>query len=75
MWITGKTQNSQNSVRKKRFGGTFSLSNCDIIELDTGSLVLIVFGRRSCFRSNFLKNLLLEGGATYMDNFVHELSC
>jgi hypothetical protein len=35
--------NSQNSVRKKSFGGTFSFSNCQIIGLDTGSLVLIVF--------------------------------
>jgi hypothetical protein len=33
--------NSQNSVRKH--GGTFSFSNCHIIGLDTGSLVLIVF--------------------------------
>jgi hypothetical protein len=38
--------NSQNSVIKKSFGGTFSSSNCHIciIELDNGSLVLIVFG-------------------------------
>jgi hypothetical protein len=36
--------NSQNSVRKKSFGGTFSFSNCHIIGLDTGSLALIVFG-------------------------------
>jgi hypothetical protein len=36
--------NSQNSVRKKKFGGTFTVSNCHIIGLDTGSLVLIVFG-------------------------------
>jgi hypothetical protein len=36
--------NSQNSVRKKSFGGTFSFSNWHIIGLDTGSLVLIVFG-------------------------------
>jgi hypothetical protein len=35
--------NSQNSVRKISFGGTFSFSNCFIIGLDTGSLVLIVF--------------------------------
>jgi hypothetical protein len=43
--------NSQNSVRKKSFGGTFSFSNCHIIELDTGSLVFLVFdrvGRRGC---------------------------
>jgi hypothetical protein len=33
--------NSQNSVRTKSFGGTFSFSNCRIIGLDTGSLVLI----------------------------------
>jgi hypothetical protein len=38
MWITGKTSNSQNSVRKKSFGGTFSFSNCHIIGLDNGSL-------------------------------------
>jgi hypothetical protein len=47
MWITVKT-NSQNSVRKKSFGGTFSFSNCHIIDslgLDNGSLVLIVFGK------------------------------
>jgi hypothetical protein len=36
--------NSQNSVRKKSFGGTFSFSNCHIKGLDIGSLVLIVFG-------------------------------
>jgi hypothetical protein len=35
--------NSQNSVRKKSFEGTFSFSNCHIIGSDTGSLVLIVF--------------------------------
>jgi hypothetical protein len=29
---------------KNSFGGTFSFSNCHIIGLDTGSLVLIVFG-------------------------------
>jgi hypothetical protein len=34
----------QNSVRKTSFGGIFSFPNCHIIELDTGSLVLIVFG-------------------------------
>jgi hypothetical protein len=46
MWITGKINiaNSQNSVRKKSFGGTFYFSNCYIIGLDTGSLVLIVYG-------------------------------
>jgi hypothetical protein len=36
--------NSQKSVRKNGFGGTFTFSNCHIIELYTGSLVLIVFG-------------------------------
>jgi hypothetical protein len=36
--------NSQNSVRKKSFEGTFTFSNCHIIGSDTGSLVLIVFG-------------------------------
>jgi hypothetical protein len=30
--------NSQNSVRKKSFGGTFCFSNCHIIRLDTGGL-------------------------------------
>jgi hypothetical protein len=40
-----KLTNSQNSVKKKSFGGTFSSSNCHIIGLDNGSLVLIVFGR------------------------------
>jgi hypothetical protein len=34
---------SQNIVREKSFGGTFTFSNCHIIGLDTGSLVLIVF--------------------------------
>jgi hypothetical protein len=34
--------NSQNSVRKKSFGGTFCFSNCHIIELDTGGLVFLV---------------------------------
>jgi hypothetical protein len=33
-----------NSVRKKCFRGAFSFSNCHIIGLITGSLVLIVFG-------------------------------
>jgi hypothetical protein len=38
--------NSQNSgVRKKSFGGTFSFSNCHIIGLDNGSLVLIAFAQ------------------------------
>jgi hypothetical protein len=36
--IVDNWKNSQNSVRKKSF------SNCQIIGLDTGSLVLIVFG-------------------------------
>jgi hypothetical protein len=36
--------NSQNSVRKKRFGGTFCFSNCHIIRLDTGGLVFLVSG-------------------------------
>jgi fatty acid desaturase len=35
--------NSQISVRKKCFGGTFTFSKCHIIGLDTGNLVLIVF--------------------------------
>jgi hypothetical protein len=35
---------SQNSVKEKSFGGTFSFSNCHIIGLDKGSLVLIIFG-------------------------------
>jgi hypothetical protein len=35
--------NSQNSVRKRRFGGTFSFSTCHIKWLDNGSLVLNVF--------------------------------
>jgi ABC-type transporter Mla MlaB component len=34
--------NSQNRVRKKSFGGTFCLSNCHIIRLDTGGLVFLV---------------------------------
>jgi hypothetical protein len=39
--------NSQNRVREKSFGGTFSFSYCHIIiGLDNGSLVLIVFGFR-----------------------------
>jgi hypothetical protein len=38
--------NSKYSVRRKSFGGTFSFSNCHIIGLDTGSLVLIVYGFR-----------------------------
>jgi hypothetical protein len=36
------TTKSQNSVRKKCFGGTFSFSNCHIIRLDTGGLVFLV---------------------------------
>jgi hypothetical protein len=36
--------NSQNSVRKKSFGGTFTFSNCHIIGLDTVSLVFLVSG-------------------------------
>jgi hypothetical protein len=39
-----KITDSQNSVRKKSFGGTFSCSNCHLIGLYNGSLVLIVFG-------------------------------
>jgi hypothetical protein len=38
--------NSQNSVRKKSFGGTLPFSNCHIIGLDNGSLVLIVYGKK-----------------------------
>jgi hypothetical protein len=34
--------NSQNSVRKKSFGGTFTFSNCHIIGLDTVGLVFLV---------------------------------
>jgi hypothetical protein len=46
--------NSQNSVRKKSFGGTFSFSNCHIriIGLDIGSLVLIVFANLWLFLKN-----------------------
>jgi hypothetical protein len=45
MWITRKTkQNSQNSVRKISFGGTFTFSNCHIIGLDTVGLVFLVSG-------------------------------
>jgi hypothetical protein len=51
--------NSQNSVRKKSFGGIFSFSNCHIIGLDTGSLVLIVFGSVPSPRT-FFGPLLLE---------------
>jgi hypothetical protein len=36
--------NSQSSVRKKSFGGTFGFSNCHIIRLDTGGLVFLVSG-------------------------------
>jgi hypothetical protein len=36
--------NSQNSVRKNKFGRTFSCSICHIKELHNGSIVLIVFG-------------------------------
>jgi hypothetical protein len=33
MWITGKNiTNSQSSVTKKSFGGTFSFANCHIIK-------------------------------------------
>jgi hypothetical protein len=37
-------KNSQNSVRKKSFGGTFTFSNCHIIGLDTVCLVFLVSG-------------------------------
>jgi hypothetical protein len=43
---------------KKSFGGTFSFSNCHIIELDTGSLVLIFFDM-TIARSSLLLLLLL----------------
>jgi hypothetical protein len=33
---------SQNSVRKKSFGGTFCFSNCHLIGLDKGGLVFLV---------------------------------
>jgi hypothetical protein len=36
--------NSQNSARKKSFGGTFTFSNCHLIGLDTGGLVFLVSG-------------------------------
>jgi hypothetical protein len=51
-----KITNSQNSVMKKSFGGTFSFSNCHIIGLDTGSLVLIVFGNAQNNYDPFTKN-------------------
>jgi hypothetical protein len=35
---------SQNIVRKKSFGGTFTFSNCHIMGLHTGGLVFIVYG-------------------------------
>jgi hypothetical protein len=40
--------NSQNSVRKKNFGGTFGFSNCHIIRLDTGGRVFLVSGHNEC---------------------------
>jgi hypothetical protein len=48
----------QNSVRKKSFGRTFSFSNCHILGLDTGSLVLIVFvSRAHCYLAHTPKSV------------------
>jgi hypothetical protein len=47
--------NSQNSVRKKGFGGKFTFSNCHIIGLDTGSLVQIVYGQYLCHQGGAVK--------------------
>jgi hypothetical protein len=42
MFFQLSTSNAKYSVRNKSFEGTFSFSNCHIIGLDNGSLVLIV---------------------------------
>jgi hypothetical protein len=55
--------NSQNRVRKKSFGGTFCLSNCHIIRLDTGGLVFLVSGQTSIFLKIFLE-VDQSGGGT-----------
>jgi hypothetical protein len=52
MLITGKTYDR---VRKKSFGGTFSFSNCHIIGLDNGSL--IVFGQEFIRIGKLIKEL------------------
>jgi hypothetical protein len=48
--------NTQNSIRKKCFGGTLTFSNCHIIWSDTGKVVLIVFEFRQV-NEKYLKNL------------------
>jgi hypothetical protein len=40
--LRSRVKNSQNSVRKKSFGGTFCFSNCHIIGLDVGSLSVVL---------------------------------
>jgi hypothetical protein len=45
MGVGGCYQLLESCVRKKSYRGTFSFSNCHIIGLDTGSLVLNVYAQ------------------------------
>jgi hypothetical protein len=58
-------RNSQNSVRKKSFGGKFTFSNCHIIGLDTVGLVFLVYVYDQSWRKirvGFLEFLFLNPG-------------
>jgi hypothetical protein len=59
---------------KKGFGGTFSFSNCHIIELDNGSLVLIVFVHYHNKGRQWLKqSCMFLGHATLLTFFIKGL--
>jgi hypothetical protein len=58
--------NSQNSVRKKSFGGTFTFSNCHIIGLDTVGLVFLVSVRAHC-------SIVTVGIAAYGEAILYQL--
>jgi hypothetical protein len=56
--------NSQNRVRKKSFGGTFTFSNCHIIRLDTVGLVFLVSGLGLVLLKLFLVTVsIIENGS------------
>jgi hypothetical protein len=54
--ISTKHNKFPKKCQEKFFGGTFTFSNCHIIGLDTGSLVLIVFDMGDRF-DNFFWNV------------------
>jgi hypothetical protein len=51
--------NSQNRVRKKSFGGTFCLSNCHKIGLDTEGKVFLVSGCAMDYAGKYTVDVLV----------------